>query len=106
MAKTFSDLPTPEQMQLVIRIYYFDEPGGGTMMMTPHQNHEENFNAIRWGMGDNKTIIGPISVMTDAVIPIMQLVTGYKFVKTEKQDNKTTWEREDCLADHHKPNRN
>jgi len=92
---SFNDLPSPEQMQQVVIISYYDYGDAGTLTLAPEQT-DGSSTFIPWFGNDDKLLIGPIKEI-ETILILMEKVTGHEFKKTSSRGNHTIWERVDFL---------
>jgi len=91
------DLPTPAQMQKIVRVYF---DGGSVYCFAVDDDGNER--TIHW-VGNfvynprYLSIHGDHVILEDVILPILHNVTGHAFhvIKYELDDNSTCWIRDD-----------
>lgn len=68
------------------------------MMVMFLPDEEGRLTPVRWTTaGDQELYECGLHTVTDAIIPIMRIITGYGFERTKTLENKTTFERSDYM---------
>ncbi|MDF1496815.1 MAG: hypothetical protein P1P90_02015 [Patescibacteria group bacterium] len=90
-------LSTFQELQTVVIILQIVHDGKEMMQMLA-LDPDGSLQKIRWTTsGDDELYSCSLHVVTDAVIPMMRIITGQKFERTKTNGNTTTFERVDFL---------